>query len=123
MKKNIFRYKGTTEERRKNRTRKQIRSLTRPRLSVFRSGRYIYAQIIDDSKAITLAAASSLEKEASSLGKSRANCKAAQWVGNAIASRAKEKGITEIVFDRGAYLYHGRVKNLAESAREGGLNF
>lgn len=123
MKKNLYRYKGTTEERRKNRTRKHIRSLSRPRLSVFRSGRYIYAQIIDDVRAVTLASASSLEKDAEALGKSRANCKAATWVGQQIASRAKSKGIDNVVFDRGAYLYHGRVKNLAEAAREGGLSF
>ena len=123
MKKNLYRYKSTTTERRKTRTRKHVRSLSRPRLSVFRSGKYIYAQIIDDVKAITLTAASSLEKEAAEIGKSRANCKAASWVGQQIALRAKSKGIDKVVFDRGGYLYHGRVKNLAEAAREGGLSF
>ncbi|MEG2000345.1 MAG: 50S ribosomal protein L18 [Evtepia sp.] len=92
----------------------------RPRLDVFRSGSNIYAQIIDDSKGVTLAAASSLEKAFEGKG---GNCEAAASVGKMIAERAKEKGIEVVVFDRGGYLYHGRVKALAEGARAAGLQF
>lgn len=92
----------------------------RPRLNVFRSGTNIYAQIIDDANGVTLASASSLEKDFEGKGN---NCEAAQKVGQAIAQRAKDKGIDTVVFDRGGYLYHGRVKALAEGAREGGLTF
>ncbi len=92
----------------------------RPRLNVFRSETNIYAQIIDDTKGITLASASSLEKGFEGAG---SNCEAARKVGEAIAQRAKAKGIETVVFDRGGYLYHGRVKALAEGAREGGLQF
>ena len=92
----------------------------RPRLNVFRSETNIYAQLIDDTKGVTLASASSLEKGFEGLG---SNCEAAKKVGEAIAQRAKDKGIETVVFDRGGYLYHGRVKALAEGAREGGLQF
>ena len=92
----------------------------RPRLSVFRSENNIYAQIIDDTKGVTLVSASSLEKGFEGSG---SNCEAAKKVGEAIAERAKAKGIEAVVFDRGGYLYHGRVKALAEGAREGGLQF
>ena len=92
----------------------------RPRLNVFRSGTNIYAQLIDDTKGVTLASASSLEKGFEGPG---SNCEAAKKVGEAIAQRAKDKGIEAVVFDRGGYLYHGRVKALAEGAREGGLQF
>jgi large subunit ribosomal protein L18 len=95
----------------------------RKRLSVFRSSKHIYAQVIDDDAGITLAAASSVEKATRESLKSGASVDAAKAVGKLIAERAKEKGIKDVVFDRGGYLYHGRVKALAEAAREGGLNF
>ena len=92
----------------------------RPRLNVFRSNANIYAQIIDDVKGCTLVSASSLEKGFEGRGN---NCEAAAKVGEAIAQRAKDKGIDTVVFDRGGYLYHGRVKALAEGARKAGLEF
>ena len=95
----------------------------RARLSVFRSSKHIHAQLIDDDKGVTLAAASSLEKSLREGAKSGANIAAAKAVGKLIAERAKEKGIKNVVFDRGGYLYHGRIKALADAAREGGLNF
>jgi len=95
----------------------------RARLSVFRSSKHIHAQLIDDLKGETLAAASSLEKTMREKSKTGANIEAAKAVGKLIAERAKEKGIKDVVFDRGGYIYHGRVKALADAAREGGLNF
>jgi len=95
----------------------------RPRLAVFRSNQHIYAQVIDDGKRLTLAAASSLEKEMRSSLKTGANVEAAKAVGKKLAERASAKGVKDVVFDRGGYLYHGRVKALADAAREGGLNF
>jgi len=95
----------------------------RVRLSVFRSSKHIYAQVIDDTKGETLAQASSLEKEMRGRLKTGANIEAAKVVGKLVAERAKAKGVGEVVFDRGGYLYHGRVKALADAAREGGLNF
>jgi large subunit ribosomal protein L18 len=95
----------------------------RTRLSVFRSSKHIYAQLIDDVKGTTLVAASSLEKPMREGVKTGANIAAAKAVGKLIAERAKEKGIKDVVFDRGGYLYHGRIKALADAAREGGLNF
>ena len=92
----------------------------RPRLNVFRSTNNIYAQLIDDVKGVTLAAASTLDKDLNGYG---GNKEAAHKVGELIAKRAAEKGITEVVFDRGGYIFHGRVKELAEGAREGGLKF
>ena len=92
----------------------------RPRLNVFRSETNIYAQVIDDTKGVTLVPASSLEKGFEGPG---SNCEAAKKVGLAVAERARAKGIEAVVFDRGGYLYHGRVKALAEGAREGGLQF
>ena len=92
----------------------------RPRLNVFRSNANIYAQIIDDVNGVTLAAASSLDKEVAGNG---GNKEAAKAVGKLIAERAAQKGISDVVFDRGGYIYHGRVKELAEGAREGGLKF
>lgn len=92
----------------------------RPRLDVFRSNCHIYAQIIDDEKGVTLVAAGSNEKD---FGISGGNCEGARKVGKLIAERAKKKKISEVVFDRGGYIYHGRVKELAEGAREGGLKF
>ncbi len=91
-----------------------------PRLNVFRSTKHIYAQIIDDVNGVTLAAASSLSKDFEGDG---GNVEGAKKVGELVAKHAIEKGITEVVFDRGGYLYHGRVKELAEGAREGGLKF
>ena len=93
----------------------------RPRLSVHRSSKHIYAQIIDDAQGHTLAAASTLEKD--NKGKTGADTAAAAAVGKLIAERAKAAGVKEVVFDRGPYIYHGRVKALAEAAREGGLTF
>ena len=112
-------------ERRRARVRRAVKTAAggRPRLSVFRSSKYIYAQVIDDVKGQTLAAASSMEKTARDGGKTGANIDAAKAVGKLLAMRAVEKGIKEVVFDRGRYLYHGRVKALADAAREGGLSF
>ena len=109
--------------KRATRTRTRLRALAngRPRLSVFRSAKNIYAHIIDDAQGVTLVAASSLEGEKK---KARGSDKdAAARVGKLVAERAKEKGVTDVVFDRGGYLYHGRVKALADAAREAGLNF
>ncbi|WP_178723145.1 50S ribosomal protein L18 [Clostridia bacterium] len=107
--------------RRHTRVRGKITgTVQRPRLNVYRSLNHIYAQIIDDVKGVTLVAASSVEKD---FGMAGGNKEAAKKVGELIAKRAAEKGITEVVFDRGGYVYHGRVKELAEGAREGGLKF
>ncbi|ABD25709.1 LSU ribosomal protein L18P [Novosphingobium aromaticivorans DSM 12444] len=106
--------------RRRVRTALKARSGGRPRLSVHRSGRHIYAQIIDDAAGRTLAAASTLVKGDKSIG---ANVDAAAKVGAEIAEKAKAAGITTVVFDRGGFLFHGRVKALADAAREGGLEF
>lgn len=110
-------------KKRKTRTRHSIRKLAsgKPRLSVFRSGRNIYAQVIDDVVGGTLVSASTLDKVLKAKLKTGASRIAAVEVGKAIALRAKEAGISEVVFDRGGYRYHGRVKALAEAAREGGL--
>ena len=95
----------------------------RKRLSVFRSSKHIYAQVIDDLKGETLASASSLEKAMRDTGNTGANIDAAKAVGKLLAERAVKNGVTEVVFDRGSYLYHGRVKALADAARESGLSF
>lgn len=95
----------------------------RARLSVFRSGKHIYAQIIDDVNAVTLCSASSVDKELKGKLANGGNKAAATEVGKLLAARASEKGVTEVVFDRGSYLYHGRVQALADAAREGGLQF
>ena len=95
----------------------------RARLSVFRSSKHIHAQLIDDDKGVTLAAASSLEKTLREGAKTGANIAAAKAVGQLIAERAKEKGVSAVVFDRGGFQYHGRVKALADAAREAGLKF
>jgi len=95
----------------------------RARLSVFRSSKHIYAQVIDDDRGVTLASASSIEKATREGFKTGASVGAAKAVGKLIAERAKEKGVKDVVFDRGGYLYHGRVKALADAARESGLNF
>jgi large subunit ribosomal protein L18 len=112
-------------ERRKARIRRTIKAAAgaRPRLSVFRSSKHIYAQVIDDRKGATVAAASSLEKDMRTSLKTGADIGAAKAVGKLVAERAAAAGIKEVVFDRGNYLYHGRVKALADAAREGGLNF
>ena len=112
-------------ERRRTRTRARLRKLGRgrPRLSVFRSGKNIYAQVIDDRQGATLAAASTLDKSLRVSLKSGADVEAARQVGRLIAERAGAAGVAKVVFDRGGYLYHGRVKALAEAAREGGLVF
>lgn len=103
------------------RVRKNISGTAeRPRLNVYRSLNHIYAQIIDDTKGVTLVSASSLDKEFKEYG---GNCVAAKAVGEAVAKKAIEKGIKAVVFDRGGYLYHGRVAALADGAREGGLEF
>ncbi|MHC2438688.1 ribosomal protein L18 [Bradyrhizobium sp. USDA 4451] len=114
-----------TNARRKQRVRLAIRRSAggRPRLSVFRSSKHIYAQVIDDQKGETLASASSLEKTMRDAGKTGADIDAAKAVGKLLAERAAQKGVKEVVFDRGAYIYHGRVKALADAAREGGLSF
>src|SRR5437868_1245622 len=114
-----------TSSRRKTRVRLQVKRAAngRPRLSVFRSSKHIYAQIIDDVKGATLVAASSMEKEQRTGDKTGANIEAASAVGKLVAERAVKSGIKDVVFDRGKYLYHGRIKALADAAREGGLNF
>jgi large subunit ribosomal protein L18 len=109
--------------RRRVRTRLARKSAGRVRLSVHRSSKNIYAQVIDDLKGVTLASASSLDKELKDQVKKGSDIAAARAVGTLIAQRATAKGVKEVVFDRGAYLYHGRVKALAEAAREGGLSF
>jgi large subunit ribosomal protein L18 len=111
--------------RRQGRVRGVLRRAAgdRKRLSVHRSSKHIYAQVIDDEQGLTLAAASSAEKTTRGGLKTGASVDAAKAVGKLIAERAKEKGVKDVVFDRGSYLYHGRVKALAEAAREGGLNF
>jgi large subunit ribosomal protein L18 len=119
---------GKITDRIKRRTARVRRSLraggyTRPRLSVFRSSKHIYAQVIDDAKGETVAAASSIEKDVRGQAKTGANIAAAKAVGKTLAQRAQQKGVQQVVFDRGRYLYHGRVKALAEAAREGGLKF
>lgn len=115
------------EDKNKNRQKRHLRvrkhisgTAEKPRLNVFRSLSNIYAQVIDDAKGVTLVAASSKDKDFSGCG---GNVEAAKKVGEAIAKRALEKGIGEVVFDRGGYIYHGRVAALAEAAREAGLKF
>ena len=111
--------------RRAGRVRRKLKSVAtaRPRLSVHRSSKHIYAQVIDDVQGHTLAAASSLDKDLKGKIKTGADTEAAGVVGKLLAERAKKAGVGKVVFDRGAYLYHGRVKALAEAAREGGLEF
>ena len=124
--------KSTPAQRRSYRTRNKIRRVNiarnavrevRPRLSVFRSGKQIYAQIIDDVQGKTLASASTLDADLKEKLKTGADTNAASEVGKMVAERAKKAGVSKVVFDRGRYLYHGRVKALAEGAREGGLEF
>ena len=107
--------------RRRVRTALRARAAGKPRLSVHRSGRHIYAQVIDDTAGVTVAAASTLDKDIK--GKTGANKDSAAAVGKAVAERAKKAGVSTVVFDRGGFLFHGRVKALADAAREGGLEF
>lgn len=124
--------KTTSTKRRSFRTRNKIRRVNiernskrevRPRLSVHRTGKQIYAQIICDIRGITLAAASTLDKELKEKLKTGATKEAAAEVGKLIAERAKKAGVSKVVYDRGSFVYHGRVKALADGAREGGLEF
>ena len=112
-------------ERRKARVRKALkaRAFGRPRLSVFRSDKNIYAQIIDDATGRTLAAASTLDTDVKASVKNGSTAEAAAAIGKLIAERGTKAGVAEVIFDRGAYIYHGRVKALADAAREGGLQF
>jgi large subunit ribosomal protein L18 len=112
-------------ERRKSRVRRAVKAAAngRMRLTVHRSSKHIYAQVIDDTKGVTLASASSLEKSQREAGKTGADVEAAKVVGKLVAERASEKGVKNVVFDRGSYMYHGRIKALADAAREGGLSF
>lgn len=113
----------SSTQKRAQRVRRQIKKVAgeRPRLSVHRSSKHIYAQIIDDSNGHTVASASTLEKD--NRGRTGADAAAAAAVGKLIAERAVKAGVKDVVFDRGAYIYHGRVKALADAAREAGLNF
>src|SRR5918997_6245956 len=117
--------KKGAEDRRKARVRRAIKKAAngRPRLSVFRSSKQIYAQIIDDARGHTVAAASTLEKDVKGKLKTGATVDAAKEVGRLVAERAVQAGVKQVVFDRSGYLYHGRVKALADAAREGGLEF
>jgi large subunit ribosomal protein L18 len=114
-----------TLRRRAERVRRTIKKVAngRPRLSVHRSSKNIYVQVIDDAEGRTLASASSLDPKLRGDLKTGADVAAASAVGKLVAERAKEAGVTDVVFDRGAFIYHGRIKALAEAAREGGLNF
>lgn len=113
------------QDRRAARVRRALRKVAsgRPRLSVHRSSEHIYAQVIDDANGHTLAAASTLEKDLRASLKTGADKAAAEIIGKLVAERAKAAGVTAVVFDRGPYLFHGRVKALADGAREGGLDF
>lgn len=116
-------------DRRTARVRRSLRKnagagvAARPRLSVFRSSKHIYAQVIDDAKGVTLAAASTMEKDLKGALKTGADKAAAEAVGKLVAERAKKAGVESVYFDRGGYIYHGRIKALADGAREGGLSF
>lgn len=114
--------KNATRRKRHARVRAKLSGTSaRPRLNVFRSNQHIYAQVIDDTNGVTLASASTLDKELSL--ESTNNIEAAQKVGELVAKRAVEKGVSVVVFDRGGYLYHGRIQALADAARENGLQF
>jgi len=117
--------KNSPQAKRKSRVRKALaaRGNLRPRLSVFRSSKNIYAQVIDDAKGVTVAAASSLEKDFKAGKKTGSDKAAAAAIGKLVAERALKAGVKDVVFDRGSYMYHGRIKALADAAREGGLNF
>jgi large subunit ribosomal protein L18 len=114
--------KNATRKKRHARVRAKLSGTSaRPRLNVFRSNQHIYAQVIDDMSGVTLASASTLDKELTL--ESTSNLEAAQKVGELVAKRAVEKGISSVIFDRGGYLYHGRIQALADAARENGLQF
>lgn len=112
-------------ERRRDRVRRSLKKVAngRPRLSIFRSSKQIYAQIIDDGKGHTIASASTIEKDLKGNLKTGADAAAAAAVGKLVAERALAAGVKQVVFDRGGYMYHGRIKALADAAREGGLEF
>ena len=116
--------KLSPRDKRSARVRRHLKSVAngRPRLTVFRSGKHIYAQVIDDAAGTTLAAASTVDADGKKAG-AGANLAGAEGVGKRIAERAKDSGVTQVVFDRGGYLFHGRVKALADAAREAGLEF
>jgi large subunit ribosomal protein L18 len=119
-----LRSRNALRVRRHDRIRKRLKGSTeRPRLSVFRSLHHVYAQVIDDATGRTVVAASTREKAVADGLKSKASTAAAQRVGEIVAQRAKEKGVTSVVFDRGGYKYHGRIKALADAARSAGLEF
>lgn len=116
--------RNEARRRRHERVRKHVVGTSdRPRLNVFRSLKQIYAQVIDDSQGLTIVAASTLDSELRDQAKSLDKTEQAKLVGNLVAKRALEKGVKQVIFDRGGYLYHGRVKALADAAREGGLEF
>jgi large subunit ribosomal protein L18 len=116
--------KNKARVKRHLRVRNKINGTTqRPRLSVFRSSKHIYAQLIDDVLGVTVASASTLDKELAGQVSNGGNIEAARKIGELIANRAKAKGVEQIVFDRGGYLYHGRIQALADAAREAGLEF
>jgi large subunit ribosomal protein L18 len=117
--------KQGAEDRRKARVRRAIKKAAngRPRLSVFRSSKQIYAQIIDDVRGVTVAAASTVEKDLREKLKTGATVEAAKEIGKLVAERAVQAGVKQVIFDRSGYLFHGRVKALADAAREGGLDF
>lgn len=107
----------------RNRVAKSVAKTGRARLSVHRTSKHIYAQVIDDAKGVTLAAASTIDKDLKGKMKTGATVDAAKKVGALVAERAKKNGVTQVVFDRGSFLYHGRIKALADAAREAGLDF
>ncbi|MGO4573717.1 50S ribosomal protein L18 [Microvirga sp. 2TAF3] len=117
--------KKGAEDRRKARVRRAIKKAAngRPRLSVFRSSKQIYAQIIDDERGVTVASASTIEKDLRGKLKTGATVEAAKEIGKLVAERATKAGVKQVIFDRSGYLFHGRVKALADAAREGGLDF
>lgn len=112
-------------EKRKGRIRSALKKAAngKMRLSVFRSGKHIYAQVIDDAKGATVVSASTLDKEVRENVKKSSTVEAASFIGKIVAERAVKSGVSEVVFDRGGYIYHGRVKALADAAREAGLKF
>ncbi|GAA3411917.1 50S ribosomal protein L18 [Paenibacillus hodogayensis] len=116
--------KNKARHKRHLRVRKKIKGTQeRPRLNIFRSSKHMYAQLVDDINGVTIASASTQDKELKEQVENGGNTEAAQKVGSLVAQRAKEKGIDKVVFDRGGYLYHGRVQALADAAREAGLEF
>jgi large subunit ribosomal protein L18 len=120
-----MRGKLDSTDRRRQRVRRHLKKVSggRPRLSVHRSSMHIYVQVIDDAAGKTLAAASTMDKELKGKLKSGANVAAAAEVGKLVAERCVKAGVVDVVFDRGSFMYHGRIKALADAAREGGLNF